>query len=450
MPSPILLIDDEETFAQMLQELLQASGYASDYCLDPAEAIELLGRGTYKLVITDYKMPQMDGSEFLKQARKLNPDLPVIMVSGLMNMSELIKVANIGVTLVLEKPFRTEELLEHVARFVKSGEASSLSEQARNEEASEVNLQVEQVPVTFPTPTKFFSDQSNDNRRFLEAFWRSANQCRHLSLKAHPGAEIRPLAAEIMDWTGQDQGSEVVRIDLQDAGADFTRNWIEQTEPFPAVLVVDLRDADWTDDILNELGDWIHFLESSGRDLSLARILYVLPAGASFDPYTLPVDEAYRPFIGTECPVLLPLRDRVPDVAFYLSQLLDTTLRERLGPELCQRILLHDWPGDYQQLQTAANALKTLLEEKQAAGAAEAVAVLSEAGIDLPESGAVPMKTFLLRRQREYLLLHQKDGEALETTLTRLGVEELPCAASAILEDKELVYPELLDQSEGN
>ena len=101
MSKPILLIDDEEKFAQMLQELLQLSGYESDYCLNPKEAVARLRQEEFDLVITDYKMPEMDGAEFLQEARKLNPDLPVIMISGLMNMPELIKVANIVALLII-------------------------------------------------------------------------------------------------------------------------------------------------------------------------------------------------------------------------------------------------------------------------------------------------------------------------------------------------------------
>ena len=118
MSKPILLIDDEEQFAQMLRDLLQLNGYEAEYCLDPSEALTRLQNENFELVITDYRIPEMDGAQFLEATRLFNPDIPVIMISGLMNMPELIRVANIGVTLVLEKPFKTEELLEHVARRV--------------------------------------------------------------------------------------------------------------------------------------------------------------------------------------------------------------------------------------------------------------------------------------------------------------------------------------------
>lgn len=63
-------------------------------------------------------MPIMDGAVFLKKAREVFPELPVILVSGLMNTPELVKVANMGVTLVLEKPLDTRYFLEQVKRFV--------------------------------------------------------------------------------------------------------------------------------------------------------------------------------------------------------------------------------------------------------------------------------------------------------------------------------------------
>ena len=62
-------------------------------------------------------MPVMDGADFLKKARELYPNLPFILVSGLMNTPELVKVANMSVTLVMEKPLDTAAFLRHVARF---------------------------------------------------------------------------------------------------------------------------------------------------------------------------------------------------------------------------------------------------------------------------------------------------------------------------------------------
>ena len=448
MSNSILLIDDEEKFAQMLQELLQANGYESDYCLNPKEAIALLGKEDYDLVITDYKMPEMDGAEFLQKARKINPDLPVIMISGLMNMTELIKVANIGVTLVLEKPFKTEELIEHVARFVRTEPEDGSAQESLGVEASELNFQSDPVPVTYPCPAKYFGDASSENKRFLESIWKMANAFRHLSFSAQPGAEIRLLAKEIMEWTDQDPEAEVVRIDHLDTSTDFTRNWILETEPFPAVLVIDLRDGPWKEETLDALVKWIAFVEGSGKDLSLSRILYVLPTGVRFLPAELSLDPATRDLFAGECPVLMPLRDRILDVALYLGRLLGKDERERLGSHTLKQLLHYSWPGGYQELSSRVGSLKAHLAAGDELDESRVMEILADRGADsLALKGDLSLEGYLCRRQREYILLHRETGEDLKHTLHRLGIEELPVDPEKILKDEVLVYPDLLTKS---
>jgi DNA-binding response OmpR family regulator len=449
MSKPILLIDDEEKFALMLQELLQVSGYEADYCLNPVEAVERLGREHYDLVITDYKMPQMDGSEFLQKARKINPDLPVIMISGLMNMSELIKVANIGVTLVLEKPFKTEDLLEHVDRFVKSGDPGEMSREARGAEASEMNFQAPRMEVSYPYPATHLADASNENQRFLESIWKMAGDCRHLPFQANTGAEIRLLAKEIMEWVDQDPEAEIVRIDLLDTASEFTRDWVARANPFPGVLVIDLRGVDWNEDAARMLAEWINFLERTDKDLSLCRILYVFPPGTRFDAFSLGIEDAFRQLFATECPVLLPLRDRVMDTARYLTRMLEPLERERIGEERLERLLRYDWPGDYQELFACLSTLKAHLEENEALSEEAFEAILAEEGRGQPPPpGQNGLEGYLKRRQREYILMHRDKGEELARTLIRLGLEHCPLTPEGVLRDEALIYPELLEQAD--
>jgi CheY-like chemotaxis protein len=445
MSTPILLIDDEERFAQMLQELLQLSGYESDYCLNPKEAVARLRQEEFDLVITDYKMPEMDGAEFLQEARKLNPDLPVIMISGLMNMPELIKVANIGVTLVLEKPFKTEVLLEHVARFVRTSPADETSVQAMDMEASEINFQTEEVSVSYPSPAKFLSDASNENKRFLEAIWNKANACRHLPFCAQRGAEVRLVAKELMDWTGQDPESEVVRIDLVDTKTDFTRSWVMECDPFPGVLMVDLREVTWNEGAMGILADWISFIETCGRDLSLSRILYVLPTGATFSTDQLDLASELQALISGECPVLLSLRERILDIATYLDRLFSPEERTAMGEGALLRLLHYAWPGGYQELASRVSAIKARLAEQQEMTPDAVAAILSDRSED-PASlkGSLDLEGYLKRRQREYIILHRKSGEDLKDTLLRLGIREKGIDTDTILHDSELIYPEMI------
>jgi len=445
MSKPILLIDDEEKFAKMLHELLEINGYASDYCLNPKDALKLLKQEDYELVITDYKMPDMDGAEFLTEARKLNPDLPVIMVSGLMNMPELIKVANIGVTLALEKPFKTEELLESVGRFVK---ASSDTEEQPDNEASaidELGMEADAVEVTYPSPSKFLADASNESKRFLEILWKQANRFRHLPFHAHRGAEVRLVAQEIMEWTDQDPDAEVVRIDFVDTKTDFTRCWVLECDPVPGVLMVDLREVAWDDDARKTLSEWICFIEDCGKDLSLCRILYVLPTAFPFSVDDLKLEDGMRDLIATEYPMLLSMRDRIADTAVYIKRMLSQRERSSLGESGLKRLLHYSWPGGYKELHSRISHIKSRLADG-AAFDGESVGELLAEKTDDDECLAMSLDLggFLKRRQRDYLLTYRQSGEPLTETLARIGVEDKIVDAEEILQAKVLLYEELV------
>ncbi len=440
MPKPILVLDDEEKFATMLQELLADCGYEADYCLDPQEALERLNQQNFQLVITDYMMPQMDGSQFLQAARRINPDLPVIMISGLMNMPELIKVANIGVTLVLEKPFNTGDLLEQVARFVEPSAGEKAAAMAMDMEASEISFSPEEVETSYPVPVLHLSDASNENKRFLQTLWKAAGTCRHLPFFAQRGAEVRLLASEIMGWTGQD--GEVVRIDISDTDTSITRDWAREVDPFPGALLVDLRGAEWNEATRTKLVDWIDFIETCGKDVSCSRFLYILPTGARFEVDKLELPKCYQPLVATDTPVLLSLRERLMDTATYLSRLLDPSHKALLGREGLVRLLHYGWPGGYQELNEKLAAIRKRLESGGRVSDQELQDLLRDDSEDTGSlTAGLDLVSYLKRRQREYIHLHREPGEDLKDTVLRLGIDSDAVSVEDVLNGSALAFP---------
>lgn len=78
----ILLIDDEKSIRNVLRDILLHEGYQVEEAADGEKGIQQLKEKTFDLVLCDIKMPKMDGLEVLQQIMQLNPDLPVIMISG--------------------------------------------------------------------------------------------------------------------------------------------------------------------------------------------------------------------------------------------------------------------------------------------------------------------------------------------------------------------------------
>lgn len=78
----ILIIDDEKAICNTLKEILAYEKYEVDIANDGAEGIKKAETGNYDLVLSDIKMPKMDGIEVLQKLQEMNPDLPVVMISG--------------------------------------------------------------------------------------------------------------------------------------------------------------------------------------------------------------------------------------------------------------------------------------------------------------------------------------------------------------------------------
>ncbi len=78
----ILLVDDNRQGLAARRVVLQEIGYQTVGVHNPREALELLRNGEYDLLVTDYKMPEIRGDEFIRQVRLEKPDIPVVLLSG--------------------------------------------------------------------------------------------------------------------------------------------------------------------------------------------------------------------------------------------------------------------------------------------------------------------------------------------------------------------------------
>jgi DNA-binding NtrC family response regulator len=108
------MVEDEPTIRGLVCNILSAS-HTCRCARTAEEGIELLAAAPFDLAITDIKLPGMDGDEFLRRAREMDPALPVIVMSGGYGYDEA-GYKQDGAFGYLLKPFRAEELESLVAR----------------------------------------------------------------------------------------------------------------------------------------------------------------------------------------------------------------------------------------------------------------------------------------------------------------------------------------------
>ncbi|MBL0307506.1 MAG: sigma-54-dependent Fis family transcriptional regulator [Chitinophagaceae bacterium] len=107
----ILIIDDEKAIRKTLTEILSFEGYKIEEAADGEEGLKKFREKTYDLVLCDIKMPKLDGIEFLQKAGEVNPDVPVIMISGHGNIETAVEAVKKGAYDFISKPPDLNRLL---------------------------------------------------------------------------------------------------------------------------------------------------------------------------------------------------------------------------------------------------------------------------------------------------------------------------------------------------
>jgi len=112
----VLVVDDEMDVLKALTQTLEIEGINTLTATNGQEALALVQPGWAGIVLTDINMPVMDGMELIRQLRTVDPDLPVIMLTGHGDVSIAVEAMRNGAYDFLEKPFATDVLLETVQR----------------------------------------------------------------------------------------------------------------------------------------------------------------------------------------------------------------------------------------------------------------------------------------------------------------------------------------------
>ncbi|HEY2038992.1 MAG TPA: response regulator [Edaphobacter sp.] len=119
----ILLVDDNAIQATVRQAILKRNGYSVTTVLNPARALEQLRSGDFlseiHLIITDHIMPGMSGSSFVREIRALQPQMPVLVISGLEEAAQ--EYAGLQIQFRV-KPLPPEDLLECVQEMAGAAE----------------------------------------------------------------------------------------------------------------------------------------------------------------------------------------------------------------------------------------------------------------------------------------------------------------------------------------
>ena len=107
----ILLVDDEKEFVESLSERLELRNLEADIAYDGEQALDALKKGKHDVMVLDLRMPGIDGIEVLRQAKKRNPDVQVVVLTGHGTEKDEERARKLGASAYMKKPVDIDHLV---------------------------------------------------------------------------------------------------------------------------------------------------------------------------------------------------------------------------------------------------------------------------------------------------------------------------------------------------
>jgi DNA-binding NtrC family response regulator len=359
----ILLIDDEAIALTNLTHVLKREGYDVTACKNGESGLEALNRGDFDLVLTDLKMPGIDGMEVLRQVQASEPDVPVIMITGHATLDSAVEAMKAGAHHYLAKPFRLAEAREVVR--------SALEMRRIRRENQELRLRVEQLqnPHTIITQdlgmqrlletarriattdsSVVIHGESGTGKELLARYiHQSSRRSEGPFVAFNCGALSEDLAANELfgHEKGAFTGAQARKIGLVEAANGGTL-FLDEVAELPMSVQIKLLRVLQEREVMR-VGSVepvkvdVRVVAASNRDLKEA-----------VDAGQMRSDLYFRLNVVTlSLPSLRERRDDIPLLAYFLLRkfavMMDRPLKE-ITPEAMQRLVEYDYPGNVREL----------------------------------------------------------------------------------------------------
>jgi len=122
----ILVVDDQQEFCEFLRILLEGEGYEVEEAYSGIEALARLEQAPFDLILTDVRMPGMDGLEMARRAKEIREDVAVIVMTAYASLEGAFEAVSYSVSDYLTKPFAgSQQLLDAVRKGLEKHQGKS-------------------------------------------------------------------------------------------------------------------------------------------------------------------------------------------------------------------------------------------------------------------------------------------------------------------------------------
>ncbi|QUI68256.1 HD domain-containing phosphohydrolase [Pseudoalteromonas sp. M8] len=141
----VLCLDDETNVIRSLNRLFRQNGIHAELCSDPQQALALIRDSSFEVVISDMRMPEMDGATFLHEVKRICPDTQRILLTGYSDLASTIKAINeSGIHAYIQKPW-DNDILVHTVRECSEKYRLKSTNKRLNEEIVQKNAQLTEL-----------------------------------------------------------------------------------------------------------------------------------------------------------------------------------------------------------------------------------------------------------------------------------------------------------------
>jgi DNA-binding NtrC family response regulator len=429
----VLIVEDEANMRRVLTALIARDGFEVAEARDGGEALERIRQGGIDAVLTDLRMPQMNGLELLGEVVRQHPEIPVVLLTAHGTVGSAVEALKHGAFDYLTKPFEPDEVRQVMRKAVQTraldarearAEASEDPErllQGAGSALAEVRRVIERVAAT--SASVLISGESGTGKEIVaRSLHRRSERAAAAFVKINCAAipegllESELFGHEKGAFTGA-SSSKPGRFELADAGTLFLDEIGEMPVPAQPKLLRALQEGRFyrvggTATVSVD----VRLIAATNRDLRREVALGRFREDLFYRLHVVPLS-------------LPPLRERradIPELArFFVARVNRRLHREVSGlePAALERLCAHDWPGNLRELENAIERAILLCE----GSVIRAHDLLPDTPADLASGAAAPLRERIRRAtrqiEREAILeaLRLTDGNVTQAA-QRLGL----------------------------
>ncbi len=369
----ILIVDDKEPMRDVLRKFLVAEGYAVETAADGKAALKKFAENRFELVLSDIKMPAMDGAELLTEILKINPNAIVILMTAFGSIEAAVEAIRRGATDYVSKPFQMEDVLFRVAR--------ALKEKHLEKRVAELETQIKKQ-----TAAQKIIGGSPAIKRLKQIIERIAPTADTILITGETGTGKELVARALHEASGRNQ-KNFVALDCSSIPETLIEAELFGHEKGTFTGATDTRAG-----LFETVADGTFFLDEV-ETLSLAvqaKLLRVLQekvfrrvggrAGIEFRARVIAASNQNLPemieakkfrrdlfyrlnVLPVEIPPLRERREDLPEIVAYLLAKRSKELKTakfKITPEALAMLARHDWLGNVRELENVVSYVTAL------------------------------------------------------------------------------------------